>query len=406
MTIRRRFLSFVLSILAVSSLTFARAADKPKLTLDDFFNYVDILGVAISPDGNSVVINTERADWDHSIFRHDLWLYRDDGHGGSGLTQLTQSGDNTKPQWSPDGRWIAFLSGRATEEESKEEATAQLYVIAPGGGEAFPVTRGAEEVHAFAWSANSRTLYWATRAPWTKSQKDAYEKEWKDVLQYRTAERGDVIFSVEVSEAMARQGAQGSKPDSEAEDESDATPGSRALGKTQWRVSELEASPDGRRLAFVTEAVSEREEKIGEYEIYVVDLADASINRPPRQITHNEAQEQRLHWAKDSQHIFFEVQYGSVEGKYQDTQSRLYWVDAETGEVRRWAAEFDGAVGQYAVTAEGGVFAVGQRRHRKSNLSAAVGDCGVFRTAGPSGHLRVSGRGFAFAAGRIRALGD
>ncbi|MGA7590241.1 MAG: hypothetical protein WBW02_07005, partial [Candidatus Sulfotelmatobacter sp.] len=83
------------------------AEDKPKLTLDEFFNSVSYPEVTLSPDGNSVVIETERADWDQQIFRNDLWLYRDDGKGGS-LIQLTQSGHEVDPKWSPDGRWIAF----------------------------------------------------------------------------------------------------------------------------------------------------------------------------------------------------------------------------------------------------------------------------------------------------------
>ncbi|MGB6678246.1 MAG: hypothetical protein WBE44_16250, partial [Terriglobales bacterium] len=288
------------------------AAEKPKLTLDEFFNYVDILAVEISPDGNSVVINTERADWDQSIFRRDLWLYRDDGHGGS-LTQLTQAGDNTKPQWSPDGRWIAFVSERknAKEDDAKEEEVAQLYLIPVGGGEAFPVTQGDEEVHSFSWSPDSRALYFATRTPWAKTQKDAYKKEWKDVLQYRAAERGDMIFRIDVADAIARRAAEGTKPEQDSEEESDATPGARALVRTPWRVHELEASPNGRTLAFASESISEREEKIGEFEIYTVELANATVDRAPRQITHNEAQEQDLRWAKDSKHIFFEVQYGS-----------------------------------------------------------------------------------------------
>src|SRR5260370_13243695 len=86
----------------------ALADSKPKLTLDEFFNSVSFSAVELSPDGNSVVIGTERADWDQQIFRGDLWLYRDDANGGS-LIQLTQSGHDTSPKWSPDGRWIAFL---------------------------------------------------------------------------------------------------------------------------------------------------------------------------------------------------------------------------------------------------------------------------------------------------------
>src|SRR5580658_3706385 len=169
MKIPKRFL--LLTILLGSVLS-AFAAPKPKLTLDNFFNSVDYPAIAISPDGTSVVIVTERADWDQKIFRHDLWLYRDESKA---LIQLTQSGHDSDPQWSPDGRWIAFLSERKpstqkadsdSDASSKDDSPSQVYLISPHGGEAFPVTQGEEEVHAFSWSADSQTIYFATRQPW------------------------------------------------------------------------------------------------------------------------------------------------------------------------------------------------------------------------------------------------
>ena len=171
-------------VLSLVICTLLAQAQKPPLTLDDHFNSVGFTALKLSPDGSAVVIGTERADWDQQIFRKDLWLYRDDGHGG-GLVQLTQSGHDTNPQWSPDGRWIAFLSERKiapgkegdsvdTEADPKDKEIAQIYLISPNGGEAFPITQGEEEVHAFSWSPDSHTLYFATRQPWTKTQKDNY----------------------------------------------------------------------------------------------------------------------------------------------------------------------------------------------------------------------------------------
>jgi dipeptidyl aminopeptidase/acylaminoacyl peptidase len=352
-------------LLAVSLLASAQAGDKPKLTLDEFFNSVDITGVKLSPDGQSVVISTDRADWEQSIFRDDLWLYRDDQRGGRSLTQLTQSGYDSQPQWSPDGRWIAFLSargaakgGRSCEEASVSDEIPQLYLISPAGGEALPVTQGEEKVHGFAWSADSSALYFATRTPWTKAQKDAYEKEWKDVCQYRAVERGDQVFRVTVADAIARQAGAGSTaPDPEKI--SDATPGARVLANTPWRIFQMAVSPDGRRLAFGTESVSGRNERLEEFEIYSIDLANAAPDRAPRQLTRNEAIEQDIRWSTDSRHVFFQVDYGSVEGKYSDSQTRLYWVDADSGEVQRWAADFTGQVASYAVAADGSVLATG-----------------------------------------------
>src|SRR5256884_3185699 len=358
--------NLTLIVLAAAISASAHAADKPNLTLDEFFNYVHSPAIQISPDGHAIVIETERADWEQNIFRKDLWLYRDNGQAEGTLTQLTRSGHDSDPQWSPHGRWIAFLSERKTpdnkEKNSTEESdTAQLYLISPNGGEALPITEGEEEVHAFAWSPDSRTLYFATRAPWTKAQKDVYKKEWKDVSQYRAAERGDTIFSLAVADAISRHAVAGSKAKDDAEDDkaSDATPGSRALAGTAWKVQQLKVSPDGRKLAFVTTSISERQEKVEEFEIFSVDLTSASIDRPARQLTHNQAVEDDINWSNDSKHIFFQVGIGSVEGKYIDTQRRLSWVDADSGAVQRWASDFGGEVSRYTLKPNGGVFATG-----------------------------------------------
>jgi dipeptidyl aminopeptidase/acylaminoacyl peptidase len=352
----KKFLFATLLLAATLSL----AADKPKLTLDEFFDSVDISDLQLSPDGHSLVFKTERADWNQSIYRDDLWLYRDEPKGV--LTQLTQSGHDSAPQWSPDGRWIAFLSERKTGNDSGDESgdgATQLYLISPAGGEAFPVTSGDESVHAFAWSSNARTLYFATRTPWTHERQDAYKKEWKDVIQYRAAERGDMIFSLDVAEALARHAVRGTSSD-KSDDASGIIPGAHALATSPLRIQTLEASTDGRRLAFLTTSISQREEKVEEFEIYTVDLVHTSPDLAPRQVTRNQAVEQSLHWAPDSQHIFFQVEYGSAEGKYHDTQTRLYWVDADTGEIKRWAGDFEGAVGAYGVTPDGGAIAAGR----------------------------------------------
>src|SRR3984885_10870526 len=109
---------------------------KPLLTLDDFFNSVDIPKVRIAQYGRAVPIKTSGGDWDGNRFRSDLWLYRDESGGIGSLVQLTQSGHDSKPEFSPDGRWIAFLSDRSAQSDS--EKSAQVYVISVSGGEPFP----------------------------------------------------------------------------------------------------------------------------------------------------------------------------------------------------------------------------------------------------------------------------
>ncbi len=79
----RRFILFA-ALLCVISSALAGQSAKPKLTLDEFFNSVDFPDVQVSPDGNSVVIETVKADWEQQIFRKELWLYRT-GANAAGL---------------------------------------------------------------------------------------------------------------------------------------------------------------------------------------------------------------------------------------------------------------------------------------------------------------------------------
>ena len=332
------------------------AQSKPKLTLDDFFNSVSFRSVELSPDGNSVVIVTERADWDQQIFRTDLWLYRDDSKT---LIQLTQSGHDSDPKWSPDGKWIAFLSERkpasgksddseADSDSKEKDDVSQIYLISPHGGEAFAVTQGEEDVHTFSWSADSQTIYFATRQPWTRTQKDDYKQQWKDVVQYRTAERGDTIFALDVAAAVSRNASEPAKvekKEGEPEKNPDLTPGTRTVATIPLRVDDLVTSPDGTKLAFISNAINERQEKFEDVEIFIVDPKGGQ----PRRITHNQAVEGRPHWAADNRHLFFSSE-GDVFGSYRDLQPHLYWVNTDDGKTEQWDKSFVGSVEHYTVT--------------------------------------------------------
>jgi dipeptidyl aminopeptidase/acylaminoacyl peptidase len=348
----------------------AFAEGKPKLTLDEFFNSVNFTAVELSPDGSAVVLVAERADWDQQIFRDDLWLYRDDGKGGGVLVQLTQSGHDSEPKWSPDGRWIAFVSERKnaaekggdsdSDSDAKDDDKSQLYLISPNGGEAFAITQGDEDVHSFSWSPDSKTIYYATRQPWTKTQKDDYKKKWKDVVQYRTAERGDEIFALDLESALAHRAAAPGKESGDSEKDSDLTPGAHVIATFSLRIEGLTASPDGSKLAFISNAISQRQEKSEDVEIYTADLggvhgANAGVSPAlvqPRRITNNQAVENKLHWASDNRHLFFGVEVGDVSGPYRDLQPHLYWVDSENGKVEQWNKDFIGSVEHYAVAGD------------------------------------------------------
>ena len=364
--------------LAVSLRGPLAAADKPPVSLDEFFDSVEYNSVQISPDGAAVVIQTTRSDWDANRYRTDLWLYRVAGSNvssGGALVALTQSGHEHSPQWSPDSRWIAFLSDRATQkpksagsgddadDSEKAEPPDQLYVISASGGESFQVTERDETVHSFAWSADSHSIFFDTLQPQSKEEKAAEKKEWKNVIRYRESERGDEIFSVDVTavESAWRSG-------NAAPDFASAT---REIAKIADSARELTVSPDGARLAYCTDSRSGREETLDTYSIFAIDLASAAHElAQPQLVSHTAVIYDHIRWAKDSRHIFFIFLYGSVEGPYQDAQPRVYWVDAgaspggkpanERAQHSRWAANFNGAMAEFNVLSNGDLLAAGQ----------------------------------------------
>ncbi len=370
-------LALVLLLTSAPTLLAESGSGKPRITLDEFFNAVEFSKVALSPDGHMVAIATERADWEADRFRQDLWLWRDsDGV----LVPLTQSGHDSDPMWSPDGKWIAFLSDRDSETDKSDQTdedkkgVTHVYLIPVGGGEAFPVTRGAEDVHSFAWSPDSKTLYFATRTPWTKKQKDEYKEQWKDVVRYREQERGDVISRIAVADALARQIAMGTeeskkrkkdkqkaqdRKDEDEDEETGETPGAQPVVTSPYRVKNMDVSPDGSQIAFLTDSVSQRFEGLKEIEIYLAATSKAGPQNTARQLTKNEALEDELEWSRDGKNLFFDVVQGSVEGSYADVQPRVYSVDVATEQPTRWAASFEGAVMHFALAENGKLLAPG-----------------------------------------------
>src|SRR5258708_5439884 len=102
----------------------------------------------ISPDGGSIAYTVTSTNWKENSYDAEIWLSRK----GAPSFQLTHTpkGGSTSPQWSPDSKWIAFLSDRGNK--------TQLYLISADGGEAFPLTKEEEPITSFAWNPDGKQI--------------------------------------------------------------------------------------------------------------------------------------------------------------------------------------------------------------------------------------------------------
>jgi dipeptidyl aminopeptidase/acylaminoacyl peptidase len=337
----------------------AVAQEKPRITFDEFFNSVSITEVKVAPDGDAVLIGTRRADWDNNRFRRDIWIYRQ-GNGVPVL--LTNSGHDSSFEWSPDGKWIAFLSDRVSPSSNSETDSAkqkrgtQLYLISPLGGESFPVTFGQDSVGEFAWSPDSTSLYFSTLQPWSSAKREQYKAEWKDVERFRESERGEVIAQISV--AAARQTANEiavapeAHPEKNDKGETAQIPHAKIIATLPYSVGEIAISADGKTLAITSNPPSGRVEDMDAYEIYLV----SALGGEPRRLTRNQLSEGTLHWSPDGRQLFFSV-HGDIDAGYQQIQRRVYSVDIANGKTQRWGADSAGSLSDSDITSDGSLVA-------------------------------------------------
>ncbi|MHB1795009.1 MAG: S9 family peptidase [Acidobacteriaceae bacterium] len=339
----------------------ASSADKPPMTLDEFFSFVEVHGLALSPDGNTAVIGTERADWKQSRFRDDLWMWRAKDNS---ITPLSTTGHDSDPHFSPDGKYIAFRSNRPLidEGQSAKDAVERVWILPVDGGAPFPLYRGPLSVDAFTWSGDGKAIFIATQQPISNDAETAEKQEWKDTVRWRVQRRGDDILRMPIAAAIPQPkpltiSAGESKPDADKKPQlpSDAT----VVAQSPLAITELAAAPDGTTLAFESRSLLNRQENPADYEIFSVPANATAAT--PRQLTHNQAYEESLHWGRDSKTLYFSVPAaaGSAEQAYQDVQGRLYGLDISTGKLRRLGGDYAGSWKGYSIQSDGSLLGRG-----------------------------------------------
>src|SRR5258708_100245 len=130
-------------------------------------------GAVLSPDGQRVVYEVSRTNWKDNAFERDLWIA--DRAGNTHLL-TAQEKSSSGAKWSPDGRWVEFVSDRPGQVAETKADSKQIYVIDPTGGEARQVTKLDDGVDGFEWAPDSKTIAFTTKDPLSKAQKDRVER--------------------------------------------------------------------------------------------------------------------------------------------------------------------------------------------------------------------------------------
>jgi dipeptidyl aminopeptidase/acylaminoacyl peptidase len=130
----------------------AAQAQKRAFTIEDLYRVKSIADVHLSPDGKTVVYAVAASDLSHAKRTTQIWLMDADGRNSRQITEGEKS--SSSPVFSPDGRWIAFISDR--------DGSPNLYVMTATGGDVRRVTNISTGVADPLWSPDGRRLAFST----------------------------------------------------------------------------------------------------------------------------------------------------------------------------------------------------------------------------------------------------
>jgi dipeptidyl aminopeptidase/acylaminoacyl peptidase len=138
--------------------TALQAADRRGITPEDYFSFQFISDPHLSPDAKLVAYVVTTIDQKKNRRDSAIWLLP--VNGSAVPRRLSAEGfSSNAPRWSPDGKTLAFLSTRSSDAAGGDAAKAQIYLLPmAAGGEALPLTKLKNGVQSFQWSPDSTRL--------------------------------------------------------------------------------------------------------------------------------------------------------------------------------------------------------------------------------------------------------
>jgi dipeptidyl aminopeptidase/acylaminoacyl peptidase len=298
------------------------------LTPDDFYRIQDVSDPQVSPDGAWVAYVVTMNDRAADEARSAIWMVSWDGKESLALTAAADG--TSKPRWSPDGRYLAFMSTPAGADK------AQIMLLDRRGGSARPLTSVVGEIGEYAWAPDGKRLVFTMEPVETGA---ASKPIVIDAMHFKQDEEGYLRSGSARHLYLFDLDAKRMDPlttDAHFNEDSPA-----------W-------SPDGRLIAFVR-THEKGADPDGREDIDVIEpLPGAAARTIVRPYAPNN---QKLAWSSDNSLIGY---LQGIEPKfYAYMQDRLAVVPAAGGTPRPLSDKLDRAVTSYVFAADGRSVTIG-----------------------------------------------
>ena len=315
----------------------AQEAAKHAITFDDMIRLHRISEAHVSPDGKWAAYTVSTPDMDANRGASNIWVAPTTG--GTAM-QLTQSGHDTSPVWSPDGKTLAFLSSRSGE--------SQVYLLSMEGGEAHALTHLSTGADLVKWSPDEKTIAFTSSVyPDCKdaecnSKRDAEKEKSKvkahvaEQLLYRhwthwnEGKRAHLFVAAADGSGSPR----------------DLTPGANYDVPPDERggPGDITFSPDGKEICFT--AVTDKMEAISTNgDLFIVPVAGGEAKR----ITTQPGFDGNPVYSPDGKHIAYHAQ---LAPEYESDRWRVMLYDRQSGKNENLSEGFDRSANDLAWSAD------------------------------------------------------
>lgn len=305
---------------------------KRAITFDDMISMHRVSDPQLSPDRKWIAYTVATPDKEANVVGSDIWII---ATTGGDPRQITRGGSDQRPRWSPDGKKIAFLSGR--------NGTVQVYWISLSGGEATRLTSVPSGAANELWSPDGKTVAFTSRvypdcpdeACTAKRDTDKAKSKVKARIYTKLLYRHWTEWWDGKRSHLFVIAAEGGKA-------RDLTPGADH-DVPPFNLGEPEAisfSPDGQEIAF-TANTDKDEATSTNGDIFIVPVKGAV---EPKRITDNPADDWGPLYSPDSKWIAYRAQ---LTPGYESDRWRLFLYERATGKHINLTEGFDEDVEQF-----------------------------------------------------------
>ena len=316
------------------------------LTAEDVVSMRYVTSTALSPDGKRVayVLRTPREAMDSpGGSRSVIWVV--DRKGGDPVRFTAPDASSYSPQWSPNGRWLGFLSTRSGDEG------AQVYRISPRGGEPERVTDVDGGIRRYQWSPDGKAIaYLAKRKPTDEEQADEDAgRDWHASDVHGTARR---LWVLDLKSKKAK-----------------------ALGKRKFHVEQFRWAPDSKRIVVQANEREDVDAVMMYSRLYVVDRDGGW-----KKLTETEGKLGGFDWSPDGKTIAF---LGAADLS-DPTSGVLHVVPSAGGTAKALTSTFEGT-GQWVRWTKDGTLVMLANEGTKTTVSAVDSTSGKIKPLVKSG---------------------